>query len=308
MGVLLITSLKEAWGKTTIAAGIGQHLKKDGKKVGYLRVGGSGTAGADAAFMGKIISPSDSSESLKDDAGSLKQAYERVATGKDTVIIEGGWEAAQGIVAAISAGVIVVESYTDDKSLRSKAAEYQAFGDKLVGVVLNRVPRNKLETVSGSFGEGVKVLGVIPEDRVLLSLTVAEIAERVKGEILGAKDKSQDLVSNFMLGITGLDRNPGYFGRKEAKAAILRKERPDLQMAALATPTGCLVLTGGGEVSQSVLGKAEADKVPVITVAEETATVVDAIDTALAGSRFAQEEKLAHLSGIMAQRFDFAAL
>ena len=47
---------------------------------------------------------------------------------------------------------------------------------------------------------------------------------------------------------------------------------------------------------------------PVITVAEETATVVDAIDTALAGSRFAQEEKLAHLSGIMAQRFDFAAL
>jgi BioD-like phosphotransacetylase family protein len=305
LDALYITSPKEASGKTTIAAGIGQRLKKDGKKVGYLRVGGTDTAGADAAFMNKVLSLGESPEALISDAGAVKKNYDRVAAGKDSVIVEGDWEAAQAVVAALSARVIVVVSY-DDKSI--EASGYQAFGDRLAGVVLNRVPRNRLETASGSFSEGVKVLGVIPEDRVLLSLTVAELAEGIKGEILGAKDKSRELVSNFMLGITGLDRNPDYFGRKEAKAAILRSERPDLQLAALATPTSCLVLTGGGEVSPSVLDKAEADRVPVIRVTEETEAVIEALEAALAGTRFAQEEKLARLAEIMARHFDFSAL
>lgn len=305
MGALLITSPAEAAGKTTIAAGIGQRLKEDGKKVGYLRIGGGDAAGA--AFMNKVLSLGELPEALQADAGSVKRAYDRVSVGKDSVIIESDWEAVQAVAAVTKARVIVVESYSDDKSPEKLAGD--AFGDKLAGVVINKVPRNRLEVVSRSLGEGgIKVLGALPEDRILLSLTVGELTDGIKGQILSGGDKSQELVLNFMLGITGLDRNPGYFGRQETKAVILRSERPDLQLEALATPTSCLVLTGGGEVSPSVLGKARAERVPVIRVTTETAALIDALEAALAGGRFAQEGKLAHLAGLMRERFDFSAL
>lgn len=305
MGALLVTSQIEASGKTTIAAGIGQRLKGGGKKVGYLRVGGADRGRADAAFMSEALGLSEPPAKLQCDAGAVKSAYEQVSKGKDTVIIEGDWAAARGVAEATGAKIIVVAGYADNKS-PVDAAEYKAFGDELIGVVINKVPANRLEAVSSSVKK-VKLLGVIPEDRILLSPTVGELANIIKGEILVAKDKAGELVATFMLGITGLDRNPGYFGRKEAKAAILRTERFDLQLAALATPTSCLVLTGGGEASPSVLAVAETNNVPVIRVAAETPAVVDALEAALAGGRLAQEAKLAHLAAVMSKRFDFSA-
>lgn len=303
MGALLVTSQAEASGKTTVAAGIGQHLKGAGKKVGYLRVGT--TRPSDAVFMGKALGLTEPPAKLQCDAGAVKPAYELVSKDKDTVIIEGDWAVAKDVAEATGARVIVVAGYADKKP-PVNAADYKAFGDKLIGVVVNRVPVNRLEAVSLQ-AKGIKILGVIPEDRALLSPTVGELANIVKGEIIVAKDKDGELVSNFMLGITGLDRNPGYFGRKEAKAAILRAERFDLQLAALATPTGCLVLTGGGEASPSVLAAAGAKNVPVIRVAGETSAVVDALEAALAGGRLAEEIKLPYIARMMEKRFDFSA-
>jgi len=121
-----------------------------------------------------------------------------------------------------------------------------------------------------------------------LSLTIGELADIAKGEIISGKDKSGEPVSNFMLGIIGLDRNPAYFSRKGAKATILRTERYDLQQAALATPTSCLVLTGAGEVSPSVLAMAELKKVPVIRTNSESPAVVEAIEAAINNGRLTQ--------------------
>jgi len=305
MDALLVTSPVEASGKTTIAAGIGRRLKGEGKKVGYLRVGGAGGGSSDAAFMLKALTLAESMAEIHCEGSVVKVAYDRLPAGKDIVIIEGDWAAAQDIASSTSARVIVVTAYADDKS-PVNVADYQVFGERLAGVVINKVPANRIEAVSRSAGS-VKLLGVIPEDRILFSPTVAELAESIGGEIMVARDKSGQLVSNFMLGIIGLDRNPGYFGRKEAKAAILRCERSDLQLAALATPTSCLVLTGGGEVSTSVLARAEDGQVPVIRVAGETVAVVDALEAAMAGGRMAQEAKLSYLAGVMDRRFDFSA-
>lgn len=307
MSTLLVTSQLDASGKTTIAAGIGQHLKNSGKKVGYLRVGGVASGLTDAALVGGALGLTESPAKLQCDLSGVKTAYESVAGGKDTVIIESDWQSAKIVTDATGAKVIVVAVYADKKT-PAVSADYKVFGDKLAGVVVNKVPSNRLETASQLKGQvkEIKILGVIPEDRNLLALTIAELANVVKGEIISGKDKSGELVANFMLGIIGLDRNPAYFSRKEAKAAILRTERYDLQMAALATPTSCLVLTGAGEISPSVLALAEAQKIPVIKAAEETPAVVEAIEAAISGGRMTQPAKLTHLAEVMNQRFDFS--
>ena len=153
----------------------------------------------------------------------------------------------------------------------------------------------------------VRLLAALPEDRVLYALSVADLGDAVDGEVLTALDRSAELVTAIMLGITGLDRNPVYFSRKEAKAAVLRSRAADLQMAALKTDTRCLILTGEGDVSQSVQNLAEIKNVPVIKVPGTTGDAVARIEEAFAGARFHQAGKLARL-GELTGRLELAAV
>ena len=64
-----------------------------------------------------------------------------------------------------------------------------------------------------------------------------------------------------MLGAMVVDSGLDYFGRKSNKAAIIQQDRPDMQLAALETPTSCLVLSGSSQPPiYSVLQKAESQR------------------------------------------------
>ena len=82
---------------------------------------------------------------------------------------------------------------------------------------------------------GIPVLGEIPEDRALLTITIGEVAAAIQGEILNNAEKSPELVENIMLGAMSVDSGLEYFGRKGNKAVIVKNDRPDLQLAALET-------------------------------------------------------------------------
>ena len=151
-------------------------------------------------------------------------------------------------------------------------------------------------------------MGILPEDRVLLSLTIGELAEHVQGEILNCADKSAELVENLMLGAMTVDPGPVYFGRKANKAVVVRGERPDMQLAALETSTKCLVLSGGVSPIHTVLRRAEDKGVPIILAKGDTISVVNSIERILGKARFNQVEKLPRLSEIMEQQFNFQAV
>jgi len=262
--VALYVSSSEKAGKTAICAGVGKQLLKDGKKVGFFKPIIAGTekvsvegADSDAIFMKRVFALEEPVDYLcpvigdRDNlANSVKEAYAKVSPGKDVVIVEGIGEPSQasyGIVEALDARVIIVESYSKD--LPKVRNSYKDFGEHLLGIVLNKVPRSQLEYVRNEltrqFGEaGVNVLGVLPEDRILLTLTVGELAEHIQGEILNSTEKSAELVEDFMLGALCVDSGLEYFGRKVNKAVLARSDRPDMQLAALETSTRCLVLSG----------------------------------------------------------------
>jgi len=324
---LYVTSSEGAAGKTTIGAGIGKHLVEEGKKTGFFKpiiaesppIAGIDT---DAAFMKRILALAEPVDLLcpfinqSNLTSSIKQAYAQIAQGKDVVIVEGMWEPAKAgyeIVEALEAKVIIVEGYSNGLSRAKLITKYKDFGEHLLGVVLNKVPRNKLEPVAGELstqlGEaGINVIGMLPEDRVLFTLTIGELAEHLQGEILNCTEKSVELVENFMLGAMALDLTPEYFGRKSNKAVVVRGQRPDMQLAALETSIRCLVLTGNTTPIPEVIARAEDKKVPVILVKEDTATTVTSIEEALSQTRFNQEQKLPRLAEIMQQHFNFPAV
>ncbi len=327
MVTLYITSLEKGSGKTAICAGLGKHFLNQGKKVGYLRliftesdnnrvpVTDSGTE-----FLKQLFSLDEPLDVLCPVLSSgtnliinIKEAFMKVSSGKDIVLIEGSseqYQTSHDIAQALNARVLIIESYSQDYK---KLSSYTDFKQSLLGVVINKVPKSRMEQTRSEVTaqhekSAVNILGVLPEDRTLLALTVAGLVEHIQGEILRGEEQSSELVENIMLGAMTVDSGTDYYSRQANKAVVIKSERTDMQMAALQTSTRCLVLTGDAAPLLIVLDDAEEKRVPVVLTRNSTAAVVKNIEDAIMESRFNQEKKLSRLEKVMEQHFDFNML
>ena len=328
MVALYITSVERGSGKTAVSAGLGKHLLDGGKKIGFFKpvIADDNSpsiegADSDAAFMKHLLSLTEPVELLcpvlsdgSNLTGKIKEAYARVSEGKDIVIVEGisdQRQASHDIVAALGARVLIVEAYS--RELLKVMNSCKDFREDLLGLVINKVPGSRLEQLRGEISTqfsqaGINILGVLPEDRVLFTLTIGELAEHIQGEILSGAEKSAELVEHLMLGAKCIDPGPLYFGVKANKAVVVESERSDMQLAALETSTRCLVLTGDTPPKDIVLQRAEEKNVPIISARDDITAIVTTIETALGKTRFNQENKLARLTEVMEQHFDFPAV
>ncbi len=324
MVALLVVSPNKATGKTAICAGLARYFLASDKKVGYLRaVAGVEPIEAgqrDATFMKQLLALTEDVEFLcpqvsdgANPTGKINEAYAKVAKGKDLVIIEGvsgtddNVDPFRRLAEALTGKVVVVENY----SAQPAKPNYEGFGNNLLGIILNKVPKSQLKRVRDQALDrlgGIGILGVIPEDRTLLSLSVAQLAASVQGKILNSVEKSAELVENFMVGAMCVDSGLDYFGRKTSKAAIIRSDRPDMQLAALETPCRCLILSQTTPLIHHVLFKAEHKDVPIIVTESSIDDIIVSVEAALSKAKFNQEKKLPRLAEIMQEHLDFKAV
>jgi BioD-like phosphotransacetylase family protein len=337
MTTLALTSVEIAAGKTTLCAGLGTKLIAQGRKVGFLKPlrivddkDSAEVVDRDVEFMKKVLALEEPAESLcpvtltraeldaalagKQFLEPVQAAYDKVAQGKDVVLVEGLsglgrddklTQAGHEIVAGLAASVITVVRYSPAFPWPRVSAINQRFGPRLLGLVVNGVPQ---QVMPWSPEEGVKVLGVLPEERLLLTVSVGELAEHLQGEILNSLERCDELVENLMVGTMCVDPATSYFNLKHNKAVIARGERADIQLAALETSTRCLVLSGGAKPIATILFRAEEKGVPIIVTAGDTLSTVAAVEEVLTQARFHQEKKLKRLGQILDQHFDFEAL
>jgi BioD-like phosphotransacetylase family protein len=305
LGVLFIVSAEEAVGKTALCAGLAINFLNDGGKVGYLK--STAEANGDAAFMKKIPGVD---IVTKADFNEYDVALMEGRLGKSAA--DEASEAAYAAAKETKAKVIAVETYSGRTN--DYIGVYQGFGKNLLGVVLNKVPQSQIKNTRDEAGArlekaGIKLLGIIPENRVLLAITIGELADILKGKILNNEKKSAELVENYMLGALVVGSGLDYFGRKSRKAAIIRHDRPDMQLAALETSTACLVLSGGEKPPiPSVLFKAENRGIPIIATGTALNDIVTIIDSTLLSTRLNQTKKLDKLAETVRQNLDIKAL
>jgi len=340
----LLIAAYDPCGKTALCAGIGKKLANSGKRIGYIKpihvaVEGAKDECLDAVFIGEALELGESREqlcpihikqedlwhSLSEDvdnfSNKIKAVCDKAGDGKDILIIEspGGFKhdqvstlAGYTIADKLDARVILLICWCSDYRDSDILQAAEKLGSRLVGVVLNQVPSSKLSMVQAEctayFKEkGITVLGVLPESRALLGVTVGEIAAAVDGEIITFKDKAGELVENVMLGAMSPDSARDYYNRMRNKAVVTRYERADMQLAALETSTKCLVVSGG-KPSTSVMVKSEDKKVPVLLVDKDITEIVSGIERSLAGASFHQIQKLQAMTAILDSRFDYKAL
>ncbi len=306
--MLYIVAAEKGAGKTALCAGIAANLMAGGRKVGYLKPHDSGKD-SDVAFMRQVLG-----------AGDVVNAPD-IVQGRDAVLVEAELgigptdklsKDAYGAAREMKARAIAVEAYTGRPS--GYASVYKGFGADLLGVVINKVPASQMKRARAEaerdFGAaGIKVLGLIPEDRRLLAITVAELAASIRGKILNSPEKSGALVEQFMLGAMTVGSGLRYFNRRRNKAAIIHQDRADMQLAALETPTRCLVLAGSEKPPIfNVRHTAETKGIPIILTGTSTEEVVRSIEESLLNTRLNQVTKLEALAVLVKQGLDLKAV
>ena len=265
---------------------------------------------------------SDGGRPISEDTGrELTLSLEKLAASKELVLVEGpSLSSPQGEASPTSAAlaelldakVVLIMYYRPGLAVDRVLEECKAFGQRLVGVLINSVTLYRERQVCVDLGPaiesyGVKFLGAIPEDRLMQAVTVGQIAEHLDGQWVMGKERSRELVENFLIGGNIMDSGLTYFGRMEHKAVIVRGDRPDIQLAALSTPTTCLVLTGGHQPIQYVYYQAEQQEVPLLVVQTDTISTADALATVLERSSFYHPRKLARFQELMSGHANMAA-
>ena len=348
MATLYVTSTETFSGKSALCVGIARRLQRDGYSIGYMKPVSTGSRLAaglvdeDAEFVKQTFELPDAlqdmvpigigprtveailtGESQTDFAAVLSAAYQRVAEGRDIVVLEGGANLREGylvglptieVARMLGASALVVVKYNDDLQILDDALTARnRLGDMLAGVVLNGIPRQRMpfvqETVKpGLEARGVPVLAVLPQERLLLSVSVGDLREFLSGRVLCCQDKMDELVEHLMVGAMSVDSALSYFRRKPNKAVITGGDRPDIQLAALETSTKCVILTGNLQPSPIILGRAEEVGVPMILVRQDTLTAVEVIERFFGKTRFHLEQKVRRFEEMLEDRFDFERL
>ncbi|MBI4786231.1 MAG: phosphotransacetylase family protein [Chloroflexi bacterium] len=254
--------------------------------------------------------------------GAIDRALADVSKDKDVVLIEGAADLVEGtlvglppqkVAERLNARVLAVTKYANDFALDGVLAAQAQFGGRFLGAVLNAVAQPRIEFVEQSVAAALKTRGVtvyatLPQERLLLSMTVNEIADVLEAEIIGPTDRGEELVENLMVSAMSMESALSYFRRTPNKAVITGGDRADIQLAALETLTRCLVLTGNLRPSPLIIGRAEELGVPLIIAGQDTLSAVQVIQQYFGKTRLRQPRKVERFQELLDARFDFARL
>jgi len=349
MIALYVSSTAPYSGKSALCVGIGRRLRKDGYKIGYMRPVttaktciGDCVVDREAESMLQTLQLTNSVKSIwpvcldattmesvlrgegADYRKQIREAFEDVSAGKDVVLIEGGSRCVQGLAAGVScqeisallrAKVLVVDKFDVGTSLvvDDLLAYKMRLGGKMLGAILNAVPRHRLDYVEKMVvpfleEHDVPVYGVLPLERIFSSVAVGELSEALNGEIICRSDLLGNLVENLMVGAMNVDSALQYFRRKLNLGVITGGDRPDIQLAALETSTRCLILTGNIRPSPLIISRAEEAGVVIILVGFDTMTAVQRAEEVFTKTRFHQDQKISRFEQMLTERFKFDKL
>ena len=296
MPALLIASTKPRVGKTAFAALLASRLLEQGKKVGLASAASDNSTDLEA---------------FKTLVGDAAVADSPSNVEGDVSIVEGLSGDTAGnlrIAEELDARVVLIAELDDEV-----AGPAKEFGDRFVGVVINNLPRFRRHTLETELipaleSAGIPFLGAIPDDRRLVASTVRQISEHLDGAFSGWEEHSDELVDYVLIGGNILDWGVHYFSARENAIVIVRGDRPDIQMAALATPIKGMVLTEGVQPLEYVHYEADQEEVPVTVVAAGTHDATAALESLQETARFDHPGKLTRLVEIAADTVDFDAI
>ena len=214
---------------------------------------------------------------------------------------------------AIDTSILLVARYSSWSLVANLLNAKQVLGERLLGITINNIPETELAQVTKYVKpylekRGLPVLGTIPHDKLLNSVSVRELARKLKAKILCRPDRLDLMVENLTIGAMNVNSALEYFRQRNNMVVVTGGDRTDLQMAALETATNCLILTGHTAPLPLILSRAEDSEIPILAVDSDTLTIVEIVDAAFGRVPISEPIKVKRTIELMSEHFDFERL
>lgn len=343
---LLIASTEAYSGKSATILGIAHHLQEKGIVLAYGKPLGTfidkkdnEVSEEDVSFIASTLNLSRdrvrspilylepetiakrlAGEDCFDYTQALKDYFAK--TTEDLVLLEGSgnlWEGSlfnlsvAQIAELLDASILLIVPYHASLLVDSLLAAKQFLGDRTIGISINNIPPERLKetaTLVKPFLEqrGIDVLGMLPKNDLLRSVSVREIVKQLQAKVLCRSDRLDLMVESLTIGAMNVNAALEYFRKGKNMAVVTGGDRTDLQLAALETSTQCLILTGHVPPQPLILNRAEYLEIPILSVPKDTLTTVEIIDRAFGTVRLQEPIKVRCVQELIAKYFDLDRL
>ena len=321
MSVLLIASDSPGAGKTATTLALTSLAARSGKKASAVKPFASGPDDPDSESYAKLgrTGPVDGSESQTGtpDITTLSSTLASVTSDSDVTFVElPNSVDPSGVSAAaesLGATVLLVASYRRNLRGADLSEWSNALGNRLAGVLVNGLTRylgtearaNLLPSLEEG---GIPCVGLIPEDRMMLSMTIEELRSALDGRYVVDEGDTDAPLEWFQVGGLSLDPGEIRFGLYENNAVVVRGDRPDIQMSALNGSASCLVLTGGVEPIEYILYEAREEETPVMVIEPDTLSTMSALDDVTSSPRVDSAAKVERFAALLQTHADLDRL
>lgn len=343
---LLMGSSEAYSGKSAIVLGVAHQLQAQGIDIAYgkpigtcLSYSGGGVVEEDVQFMAQTLNlgadhllpmlvPLDEATIAQRIVGADQADYQQQLSkyaefgASDLVLLEGAGTLDEGKLFGLSlpqmahqldAAVVLVTRFHSALIVDSLLTAKQQLGDQLIGVVINDVLPGQAEMVKTQIQpflekQGIDVLGMLPRNDLLRSVSVGELVQQLGAEVLCRSDRMDLMVESLKIGAMNVNSALEYFRKGRNMAVITGGDRTDIQLAALETSTQCLILTGHLPPSSTILSRAEDLEIPILSVDLDTLTTVEIVDRAFGQVRLHEPIKIQSAYQMISKYVDLSRL
>jgi len=254
--------------------------------------------------------------------GEILSAYEKASREKEVMLIEGATTLSSGaflscsvpsISSRLNADIILVSRFKKDHTVDDvlQAYDYASkYGANMLGVIINRVPSNMKERVENVIKpllekNGVRVLGMMPEDKLLSSIPVREIYEAIGGNLLAGEEGMDKMVETILVGAMSPESAMRYFQKAKNELVITGGDRTDIVFAALEAGARAIILTGNLYPSVKIFPRADELAIPLILVPYDTYTTLQILQGIVGKIRPEDQKRIDRAKEIVAESVDW---
>ncbi len=330
MKTIYVCSTMAFSGKTLISLAIGTYLKEKGISFTYRKpVGNRPTflngviVDEDALFVSQALGISVPPEELsaliltqdllvQGFKGKTKNLFEKVLKTcrevfkTEEILLSVGYGnlysgtflniSGLSLAKALKARVILVVRYEGEYIVDYVLKAIEDLEGLKVGLVFNDLSPedfyNYKDLIRPFFeAQGISILGEIPHDDILASVSVKELKEYLGAKLLGNVSEDR-LVKHFLIGGMQVDKAIQYFRQTPDFGVIVGGDRSDIQLAAIETGAVCLLLTGGLYPNEIIMAHAEEAGVPILILQEDTYSVARKVEHLPMKTRIRHPQKL----------------
>lgn len=344
-------------GKTTTSLGLIAAFRREGHALGFMKPVGQRTllvegvrADEDAVLMKEVFALPDALNDMSpvtlprhfttdfidgritDDLGAMVlAAYDRVAAGKELVVVEGTGHAGVGAVVGLSnaraarlldAPVVIVSEGGVGRPIDEialNAALFAQHGVRVLGAVVNKVDTARRPELRGILERGlaqqnVPLLGCIGYSEFLANPSLELIDTHLDGELLAGTAAPNRIIGHVAIGAMRADHAMGLL--RDRTLLITPGDRDDLLRAVVAANRSAgdiprvtgIVVTGGFRPERGVLDELRDADVFTYLVETDTYRTARAVDEILVKTHPSDTEKIATIIDLVGRGLDVDAL